>query len=320
MTTFGDTVYQWNGVPVDSGLPHGPFNPEDNDIYFVRAGDQSYYGDYVAGNDGNDGKSWKNAFATIQHAFDTVNDGDIICLHGEFTESAYTPYKGIGSDHVTVIGVGPHGPRYGTDNTKWQAASGGTYCVDVRAQGWTFQNICFNCPDAGGAIVVNKSGSGTTEKKADETWILGNYFVNGGAGIHLVGAPNECRVEGNTFRRQRSGYSTAIYLSSTASQVPRRWIVKDNLFQDNDNHIHVDANGWLVVGNHFSAGYQATLVETCALSGRLADQGNYNTVQGNYFTQTIANITPGNGYQDGTSSYWSGNWCIDGLYNEQYPQ
>lgn len=307
---------------VGGGLPYA-FNHMDSTIYYVRAGDESYYGNWTAGNDDeNSGKTWNGAFATVQKAFDTVKDGDIVYIHGEIHESAYTPYKGIGSDHVSVIGASTPVPRYGTDNTKWQYASGGTYCADVRAQGWHFQNICFNLPSAAGSagIILNKSGSGTTEKKADETSIYGCLFANGGTGIQLNGAPNECRIIGNTFRRQRvGGDDTAIYVYSTSSQVPRRYIVANNWFQDNDNHIHVDAHGWFVTGNHFGKGYQATLVEVCALSGRMSDQGDYNTVQGNYFPHIIAEIAPAYGYQDGSNSEWSGNWCIDGLYNAAIP-
>src|SRR3990167_3337583 len=62
----------------------------------------SYFVDTVNGSDSNDGKSWSNAFATMDAAFDAVADHGRIYVIGDVREELLTP---LGVQGVAIIGA-----------------------------------------------------------------------------------------------------------------------------------------------------------------------------------------------------------------------
>jgi hypothetical protein len=101
MSTFGDALYQYGGVPVGVN-----FLTQGN-TYFVKP---------YSGNDGNDGKSPNSAFKTLVHAqlMATANQNDVVYMCAESnTASATTDYQSAALDwakdgvHLIGIGAGP---------------------------------------------------------------------------------------------------------------------------------------------------------------------------------------------------------------------
>ena len=100
MTTFGDQVYQYGGVPVNSFLTTGK-------VYFVKPS---------TGSDGNTGKKPTSAFKTLAKAQSTAtaDKGDIVYMVAESnTAASTTDYQSAALDwakdgvHLIGIGVNP---------------------------------------------------------------------------------------------------------------------------------------------------------------------------------------------------------------------
>lgn len=98
MSTFGDMVYQFGGVPVG-----GPFILQTGNAIFVRPS---------TGLDGNDGKSPSSAVKTLSKALDkaTANNGDVVYLIAESnTAASTTDYQSStltwNKDGVHLIGI-----------------------------------------------------------------------------------------------------------------------------------------------------------------------------------------------------------------------
>lgn len=140
MTTFGDQLFQFGGVPVPAGAPFGM----DSKSYFVapyRTGSEN------GASDSNDGKTPRRALKTLSAAFDKCRDNknDVIYMLASGNSAAETTDDLTASlawnkDLVHLVGVTPGSlhssrARIGTQTT------GITPLVNVTGSGCLFQNI-----------------------------------------------------------------------------------------------------------------------------------------------------------------------------------
>jgi len=124
MTTFGDQVYQYGGMPVGGVMTTG-------NVFFVSS---------VTGSDGNNGKKPSQAFATLDKATNacTANKNDIVYImpnHAETISGSTTWVPDIAGVQYIGVGLGADAPELTF------SATGST--IDVTGANSLFKNIRF---------------------------------------------------------------------------------------------------------------------------------------------------------------------------------
>lgn len=271
----------------------------------VSAG-TAYYVDIDSGADTNTGLTWARAFKTIQVAADAVDDFDTIYVMSTstITETVTTSSADIG---VRLIGV-----AIGKTNPNWQSSGTGTNTLIINGPNTEVRNFLFT-----GAtrtvpyIRVNFTANGTT---------IQNCYFHGNndsqSAIQFYGAPPQCRLYNNhitAFGGAMAADIAAVW-GQYGSMSANDYEICGNWFTNNTDHIDLASNNTLYQGNHFNTDGEtddaATIIDTY---GSGADTG-FNTIVGNYFGDTSADMTVAAGYTFVSTDMVSGNYCTDGIY------
>lgn len=280
MTNFKGTL-SVNGVPL-----FGNTNPYGR-VLFV---------DGNQGADGNRGNEPGRAYKTMAHAMSNVQSGDTIYLRGNITENIIAP---AGIFDVSIIGCSPR-PRHADAHTgnngysaaTWKASVTSDPLMTVRQQGWLFENILFACPTTDAALdFIRDAAAGDAERDSSHAVIRGCRFAGGQDGIRISGTENvfNVLVEDNIFADQTG---TAIVSSAGYAY---RWMIRNNEFVANANHIDVGFTQATIRGNNFGK----VTTKYIDLTG-----GANNVVTLNHFSGTYSNA---GGYTAGTNDEWGGN-------------
>lgn len=181
MTTYGDQIFQFDGVPVASATGAQVFGG----AYFV---------DNTAGLDGNTGKSPGDALLTIARGVALADAGDTIYVRGTGTD--YDEAVTLSDSYVNLIGCAA------TPRTVGWNSDADTTCLTITGRGCRVSGFGFR-PDGattGYAINLADDAAGT---KAYDTVIDHNYFRSTGttckAHILCNGVPENCRIINNHF-------------------------------------------------------------------------------------------------------------------------
>jgi hypothetical protein len=141
MTTFGDQVYQYGGVPVGSGAGRLMQMFESDNIWFVDGDD---------GLTGNEGNKPDQALTLISAAVSKASAGGTIYVKPKFSTDSETDYY---SDSIDIPITKPGLSIIGAGNTWGNPGSGGgvnvivstagvgDHLVDVKASGVLLENI-----------------------------------------------------------------------------------------------------------------------------------------------------------------------------------
>ena len=246
---------------------------------------------------GNRGDSPGRSYATMAQAFAAAQSGDTIFLRGNVTENLSTP---AGVFDVSVIGVGNR-PRHADAHTGNNGYSGATWkasvtsdplCI-VRQQGWRFENILFACPTTDAALdFIRDAASGDDERDSSHAIVRNCRFASGQDGIRITGTENvfNVLVEDNVFADQTG---TSIVSSGGFAH---RWIIRNNEFVSNANHIDVGFTQAVIRDNNFGK----FTTKSIDLTG-----GANNVVTRNHLSGTYSNV---GGYTAGTNDEWGGNF------------
>lgn len=249
------------------------------------------------GSDGNNGKSAGRAYATMTKAFTVVQSGDTIFLRGNVTENCTCP---AGVFDVSVIGSGNR-PRHADAHTGNGGYSGATWkasvtsdplCI-VRQQGWRFENILFACPTTdAGLDFIRDAASGDSERDSSHAIVRGCRFASGQDGIRITGTENvfNVLVEDCIFADQ-----TGTSIVSSAGYA-YRWMIRNNEFVANANHIDVGFTQSTIRDNNFGK----FTTKSIDLTG-----GANNVITRNHLYGTYSNV---GGYTAGTGDEWGGNF------------
>jgi hypothetical protein len=249
MTTFGDQVFQFGGVPVSSN--NLPFTPANGRYWFVD-------GTSGVGSDGNSGKKPSDALATIQQAVTNAVAGDVVVVFpkkitdftGDPTSYAETVIIPAGKPHLSIVGVS-HGLTQG-GLPQIRKNSGSTALITVRSPGCLISNLGLNgAGSTGGGILLDDDNS---TKAAFGTTITGCHFKNckghatdgrlgGGIMWSAQGNAWQVRIKGNHFYKNVAD----IVLLGTANTVPQDVLIEDNLFSG--PAASVDVNLYLGAGS-----------------------------------------------------------------------
>lgn len=248
MTTVADMLFQLGGLPV---LPEGlPVGNKNGRYYFV---------DGTNGSDGNDGKSLRRPFSTVQRAF-TVNGGRANALVFVLPKDMAVTSTDPVSYAETVIVDAPSSALIGVSRGRTQGGlpqlrmgSGSTAHVTVRAPGCLIAGIGINgASSTGGGILLDDDGGST--KSAFGTTILGCHFKNcakhatdgrqGGAiNWSSTGGAWQALIKGNRFYKNLAD----VVLIGTSGSVPQDVVIEDNHFSG--PAANVDCNLYLAGGS-----------------------------------------------------------------------
>ena len=210
MTTFGDGVYQYGGMPVGNGR-------------FTNMWGTHWFVDGTDGSDAYDGKSPVRSKATIQAAVTAASRGDVIYIRpltyttdgsdiNRYVEAVTVPYA---TNDLSMIGV--CNSHYGNPNygAKLQYTVASSTCLTVNAPALHMENMCVRAEGATNAIHFNgTSGYATLAGSCGPTMYnvvirgsLNGVRVTAGYAANIVG----CRFEGG------SATDNAIVLNGSAS-------------------------------------------------------------------------------------------------------
>lgn len=255
---------------------------------------------FVNGNggaDGQNGKSTGRSFATLAKALSVASSGDTIYIRGNITENITAP---AGLFDISIIGSGNR-PRHADAHTGSNGYSGATWkasvtsdplCI-VRQQGWRFENILFACPTTDAALdFIRDAASGDSERDSSHAIVRGCRFAGGQDGIRITGTENvfNVLVDDNVFADQTG---TSIVSSGGYAY---RWMIRNNEFVANANHIDVGFTQATIRDNNFGK----FTTKSIDLTG-----GANNVVTRNHLSGTYSNV---GGYTAGTNDEWGGNF------------
>lgn len=293
MTTFSDGLYQYGGMPVG-------FDFMTSKVFATNTKGRAWFVDADASGR-NTGKTPRNAFTTMDAAFDSLGNGDIIYFVGNVDEELTTPAQIF---DVTIVGCGNQ-PRHadatpaGGDKAAatWKSPSSPTAATPlliVQQQGWKLMNILFDGPsDAAAVQVFRDGGAGNAERDGSHIHIVGCKFVAGQNHIELKGGLSQCVIEKNLL----FGATAASLLETVGAGIGTNNYhrILGNHFHNNDIHIDVGTNYASITGNMFGK-----------FTTRSVDlrTGSENIVTMNYLYGTYSNA---GGYYAGTNDEWGGN-------------
>lgn len=295
MATFGDGVYQYGGSPVGTSL-------DLSKIFSTKSKGRAWFVDPSQGTGGS-GRSPKNAFTTMDEAFDHIASGDIIYFVGNISEQLSTPAQVF---DVTIVGCGnrprhadatPTGGSYAAATWKTpSSATAATPLLIVRQQGWKLVNILFDGPsDAAAVQIFRDGGSGNDERDGSHLHVLKCKFVAGQNHIEFKGGPSQVRIEDNTF----FGATGASLIETVGAGIGTNNYheIIGNRWKDNATNIDIGMTDGFVLynvsGNFTGKGFDFT-------------GGASNAVHGNYLWGDYDA-----GYVAGTSDDWCGNFSMD---------
>lgn len=278
-------------------------------IWYVNTNTNTNAADHLGpvGSDSNSGRSPLAPFATVSRAFSFVDAYDIIVVNGVVKEQLVTP---SGVDDVTIIG-GANRPRQATSSgvptgggsywTSPASPTATTPLLEIKQQGWVISNICMNPVASSGCIRVTSSPTDDAVSGSHLT-VDGCYFVGGGSG-QLGIEDNNGNGFVNVINSRFLLLSFAIKCLGTSTAIPLAWNIERNWFAQNTNDIAMSLSYSTIISNQFmTAGSGATnkVVSTTYVS----TQGGNNHIFLNSFSNSEAEIAPGNGFTGAATDTW----------------
>ena len=276
------------------GTNHLAFTANAGDAERDETAGGVWYCNANSGLDANSGDSWDQAFLTIDKALDSASDGDEIHITGKFREQL-TPANTLGG--IRIVG---HSNRPRHSDSPWPTGAAwlppaspasATALLTIRAQGWRVENILFDAPADAAAIELERNAlSGDSEFDGSHFSAVGCRFDAGQSGIENDGGAGFCWIEDCMFRGLTNGIKTL----NTAVAVPLQWVIRNNEFHDNTNHIDGPFSRSSIRGNTFGK------FTTLCYDGT---GGEYNSIWGNSIS---GDYDAGN--VPGSNEEWGGNF------------
>jgi len=293
-------------VNMDVGSKYPGFNDPDGVTFPTQVTFAGGSADGLAGNgkqwfvDGDksasgDGKTWGNAFATIQEGVTAASAGDVVYVvaktitdaTGDPTSYAETIIIPLAKSSIALVGVSRGRTQGGLPQIK--KGSGSTALLTVRAAGCLIANLGFNgSGSTGGGILLDDDNS---TKSAFGTSIVNCHFKNckGHATNGSLGGAITWSAQGNAWQVLIKGnrfYKNVadIVLLGTSNSVPQDVVIEDNVFSGPAASVDANLllnggsgmNGVMIMNNVFpcfpaiSSGSNATAMKLTGCVGILS--------------------------------------------------
>lgn len=261
-----------------------------------------------------DGNGPRGSFTTFEELAQVLKSRDTILLGGVLREQAVAP---LDVYDVSIIGVA-NMPRQATSGgvptgggACWLAPTSpvaATPLLELRAQGWSIENVEFTPVNASAAIRLTRSASVDTIDASH--FMMRDCYIAGNGGTTQIGVEDNggCSRVHLIKNRFESLGGTAVLSLNTAAAVPAFWRIYKNRFNNNTNAIAISLTEGLIDWNYIrqtanDANNKINLVS-------VAGQGSLNQVIKNILSDAAANVTIAKGYKPGTNDVWR-NWVTD---------
>jgi hypothetical protein len=253
-------------------------------------------------NSGN-GKTWNKAFKTITEGYAAASAGDTILITGSFTAEAAINCAKAG---VRFVGAGS------TSNMALWTSAADAKSLTISAADVLVENIRFRPP----AYSAGVPAAIYLTTGANQFTLRGCRFQGKAASWYAVltdGSGANVRIEGNEFFYMNTAtYGTAIMGTGYAASEPSGWMVVNNLFHSNINHIVCRMRQSFIIGNYFGAGGLAADASNSATLTVLGVDIHGAVAGNNVVTQNfMGSLYHQACYYGGTDDSWAGNFCTD---------
>jgi len=238
MTTYGDQVYQYGGMPIGGEMTTGS-------VFFVSS--------VRTGMKGNDGSKPTKAFATLDEATNacTANKNDIVYImpnHAETISGATTwvpdvagvQYIGIGlgadAPELTFSATGSRIPISGGNNMFRNirfisSVSAVVMGVDVLASHVAFENCTWDFDESGDDFLIMLECDSFDYLTVKNCRFIAENAIGGAASAIHLDASDHVRIEDNLFT---GDYSYSVIESKSSDAVGKSVMVLGNNIYNDD--------------------------------------------------------------------------------------
>lgn len=249
-----------------------------------------------------------NTFAALAP---NLRSRDLIILIGVLREQAVAP---LGVFDVTVVG-GANRPRQATSGgvptgggASWLAPTSPTAAtplIELREQGWTFENIQFAGPSDDACIKMHREET-ATYPDASHLTLRGCRFTGGLIGLEDYGGASDVLIEDCSFEDLSGVGGGAIVVTNQGIAIPSRWLIQNNRFLPSVNGI---VGAFVDSQILYNTIYKQTTTTINLASG---NTGLRNIVKNNHFNIAAADFDPAGGVTGNATDTWV-NWLADVL-------
>lgn len=175
----------------------------------------------------------RGAFLTFADLAPHLQSRDAIFISGVLREQAIAP---LGVFDVAVIGAANR-PRQATSGG---VATGGgatwlaplspvaaTPLIELREQGWSFENIDFVPPTDDAAIKLHREET-ATYPDASHLTVRGCRFTDGFIGIEDFGGASDVLIEDCSFESLAGAGGGALVVTNQGISIPNRYVFRNN--------------------------------------------------------------------------------------------
>ena len=244
-----------------------------------------------------------NTFTTFADLSPHLRSRDLVILFGVLREQAVAP---LGVFDVTIVG-GADRPRQATDGgvptgggASWLAPTSPTAAtplIELRQQGWTFQNIQFAGPTDDACIKMHREET-ATYPDASHLTLQGCRFTGGLIGLEDFGGASNVLIENCSFEDLAGVGGGAIVVTNQGIAIPSRWMVRYNRFLPSVNGI---VGAWVDSQFIYNQIYKQTTTTINAASG---NTGLRNMFMFNNFNIAAADFDPAGGVTGNATDQW----------------
>jgi hypothetical protein len=255
------------------------------------------------GSDSLLGSSWSQAWKTMEHALSICDQFDVIIFAGTISEDSLT----LATPNVKIVGGG-----FGANAAIWQQKDVDTVLLNITAANCALQNMRLRPPAysaSGHPVAFSLAG-------ASHLQILDCIFQGRAAAHYAIftnGTSDNVIIARNRFMYMNTaGAGAAIKGVPSGATIDSGWLVENNLFHSNLNHIVSPMRQALLRKNVFAAGGLNAAGAQVADLTVLGIDLHAATAGGNIVTENfLGSLYHQACYYGGTGDEWSGNHCKD---------
>ena len=253
----------------------------------------------------------RGAYTTFADLSGQLRSRDTIILSGVLREQAVAP---LGVFDVLVTGAANR-PRQATNagtptggGASWLAPTSPTATtplIEIREQGWTFENIQFAAHTDDACIKLHRE---ETAAYPDGSHLIlrGCRFTGGLIGLEDYGGASNVLIEDCSFEDLAGAGGGAIVVTNQGIAIPQRWIMRNS-------RILPCVNG--IVGAFVDSQFLDNTIMKCTTTTINLASGNVglrNIVKNNHFNIAAADFDPAGGVTGNATDTWV-NWLADVL-------
>ena len=253
----------------------------------------------------------RGSFTTFAELAPNLRNRDLIYLSGVLREQAIAP---LGVYDVTVLGAADQ-PRQATNSgvptgggATWLAPTSPTAetpLIEVREQGWTFNNIFFNGPEDDACIKMHCEET-ATYPDGSHLQVINCRFGGGFIGIEDYGGASNVLVTGCSFEALAGVGGGALVVTNQSIRIPQKYVFSNN-------RILPCVNG--IVGAFVESVFQNNQIwksTTTTVNLASGNTGLRNMVVLNFFNIAAADFDPAGGVTGNATDTWI-NYLSDTL-------